>query len=50
MRVDTGLDLEALLRLRGKVAGWLEGEQTHGALWRAGLPRTFHPARAISRA
>jgi hydroxymethylglutaryl-CoA lyase len=50
MGVDTGLDLEALLRLRGKVAGWLEGEQTHGSLWRAGLPKTFRPARARSRA
>jgi hydroxymethylglutaryl-CoA lyase len=46
MGVDTGLDLEALLRLRAKVAGWLEGEQMHGSLWRAGLPSTFHPARA----
>jgi hydroxymethylglutaryl-CoA lyase len=50
MGVDTGLDLEALLSLRGKVVGWLEGEQTHGALWRAGLPKTFRPARATSRA
>jgi hydroxymethylglutaryl-CoA lyase len=50
MGVDTGLDLEALLRLRGKVVGWLEGEQTHGSLWRAGLPKTFHPARTTVRA
>jgi hydroxymethylglutaryl-CoA lyase len=51
MGVDTGLDLEALLRLRGKVAGWLQGEQTHGSLWRAGLPKTFHPVRpATARA
>lgn len=41
MGVDTGLDLPALLALRGQVAGWLEGEPTHGSLWRAGLPRTF---------
>lgn len=41
MGVDTGLDLPALLALRGRVAGWLEGEPTHGSLWRAGLPRTF---------
>ena len=27
----------ALLALRAKVAGWLEGEPTHGTLWRAGL-------------
>jgi hydroxymethylglutaryl-CoA lyase len=50
MGVDTGLDLEALLRLRGKVVGWLDGEQTHGSLWRAGLPKTFHPARTTVRA
>lgn len=41
MGVDTGLDIEALLALRAKVAGWIEGEPTHGALWRAGLPKTF---------
>ncbi len=38
MRVDTGLDIPALLALRHKVAGWIEGEPTHGALWRSGLP------------
>ena len=41
MGIDTGLDLEALLALRAQVAGWLEGEPTHGSLWRAGLPPTF---------
>ncbi len=41
MGIDTGLDVPALLALRTKVAGWIEGEPTHGALWRAGLPRTF---------
>jgi hydroxymethylglutaryl-CoA lyase len=40
MDIDTGLDIEALLRLRAKVAAWLEGESLHGALWRAGLPRS----------
>ena len=48
MGVDTGLDLEALLSLRAKVTGWLQGEPTHGSLWRAGLPKTFHPARAAA--
>ncbi len=42
--VRTGLDLDALLALRARVAGWIEGEPTHGALWRAGLPKTFHAA------
>jgi hydroxymethylglutaryl-CoA lyase len=40
-RVSTGIDLPAFLALRAKVAGWLEGEQTNGAMWRAGLPRNF---------
>ena len=46
MGVPTGIHLPALLALRNKVAGWLEGEQTNGALWRAGLPKTFHAAAA----
>jgi hydroxymethylglutaryl-CoA lyase len=43
---DTGIDLEQLLSLRGKVAGWLEGETLHGSLARAGLPKTFTAAVA----
>ncbi|MES2942794.1 MAG: hydroxymethylglutaryl-CoA lyase, partial [Pseudomonadota bacterium] len=41
---DTGLDITALLTLRAKVVGWLQGEATHGSLWRAGLPKNFHTA------
>lgn len=41
---STGIDLPALLALRAEVAGWIDGEPTHGTLWRAGLPRTFRPA------
>jgi hydroxymethylglutaryl-CoA lyase len=41
MGIATGLDLERLLELRAKLAGWLVGETLHGTLWRAGLPRTF---------
>ena len=48
--VDTGLDVPAMLALRAQVAGWLEGETTHGALWRAGLPATFRPAAAMRAA
>jgi hydroxymethylglutaryl-CoA lyase len=40
----TGIDLEALLALRTKVAGWLDGEPLHGTLWRAGLPKTMRDA------
>ncbi len=43
--VATGIDIAALLALRAKVAGWLVGEATHGALWRAGLPKNFKLAR-----
>jgi hydroxymethylglutaryl-CoA lyase len=40
MGIETGIDIPALLALRAKVAQWLEGESLHGALWRAGLPKT----------
>lgn len=41
MGIATGIDIAGLLALRAQVARWLEGETLHGALWRAGLPRTF---------
>jgi hydroxymethylglutaryl-CoA lyase len=41
MGVATGQDFDRLVALRAKVAGWLDGETLHGALWRAGLPRTM---------
>ena len=41
MGIDTGIDIEALLALRAKVAGWLQGETLRGALWQAGVPPTF---------
>ncbi len=39
----TGLDVDALLALRARLASWLEGETLHGTLWRAGLPKTMRP-------
>jgi len=48
MGVETGIDVERLLELRERVAGWLEGETTHGTVWRAGLPKTMK--RAAPRA
>lgn len=39
--VGTGIDIPALLALRARVADWLQGEPTHGTLWRAGLPAAF---------
>ena len=44
MGINTGVDFDKLMALRGQVAGWLEGETLHGTLWRAGLPRTMLPA------
>jgi hydroxymethylglutaryl-CoA lyase len=41
MGIETGQDFDALIALRGKLATWLEGEQLHGTLWRAGLPKTM---------
>jgi hydroxymethylglutaryl-CoA lyase len=37
----TGIDLELLLALRARMAGWLQGETLHGTVWRAGLPKTM---------
>ena len=48
MGIETGIDIAALLALRAKVAGWLDGETLHGALWRAGLPRTHATATAAA--
>jgi len=41
MDVETGLDFDRLLGLRGRIAQWLDGEALHGAVWRAGLPKTL---------
>ena len=44
MGIETGLDFDRLIALRGKVAKWLDGEALHGSVWRAGLPRTMREA------
>ncbi|GAB1575809.1 hypothetical protein BPNSA17_06420 [Bordetella petrii] len=41
MGIDTGLDIGRLLALRQRAAQWLDGESLHGALARAGLPKTY---------
>jgi hydroxymethylglutaryl-CoA lyase len=46
MGYATGLDVSRLLGLREQVATWLSGEELHGTLWRAGLPKTFAPSNA----
>lgn len=49
MGIATGIDIGRLLALRAQVARWLAGETLHGALWQAGLPKTFGlAAEAIS--
>ncbi|WP_320534968.1 hydroxymethylglutaryl-CoA lyase [Robbsia andropogonis] len=47
MDIETGIDIPAFLKLREKVATWLEGELLHGTLWRAGLPKTYAAAAAL---
>ena len=47
MGVATGQDFDRLIALRGQMAQWLDGEALHGALWRAGLPRTMRAAGAV---
>ena len=44
MGVPTGLDFDALIALRARVAQRLAGETMHGTLWRAGLPKTMRDA------
>jgi hydroxymethylglutaryl-CoA lyase len=41
MGVATGLDFDRMMALRARIAGWLDGEPLHGAIWRAGLPKTL---------
>ena len=41
MGFDTGLDIQKLVALRGKVAQWLPDERVGGMIARAGLPKTF---------
>jgi len=44
MGMPTGLDFDALVALRGRVAQWLDGEALHGSIARAGLPKTMREA------
>lgn len=41
MGVPTGLHFDALMTLRTRLQQWLAGEPLHGAIWRAGLPKTL---------
>ncbi len=44
MGIDTGIEFGKLMALRAQVAGWLQGENLYGTLWRAGLPKTLQAA------
>lgn len=48
MGYETQVDIPKLLTLRQKLANWLKGEQVHGTLWKAGLPKTFHSNRQLA--
>jgi hydroxymethylglutaryl-CoA lyase len=43
MGIHCGIDMQKILSLRKNITQWLEGESTHGSLWRAGLPKNFKP-------
>ncbi len=49
MGISTGIDVEALLKLRGQLTRWLPGETLHGVLWRAGLPGVKQSDQARAR-
>jgi hydroxymethylglutaryl-CoA lyase len=48
MGAPTGLDFERLMVLRARSAQWLDGEPLHGAIWRAGLPKSLPQSAAAS--
>jgi hydroxymethylglutaryl-CoA lyase len=48
MGIETGIDIDAFLELRAKVAGWLEGEPLHGTLAQAVLPKTMTDRAAVA--
>ena len=45
MGIETGQNFDGLVALRSKLAVWLQGELLHGALWRAGLPKTMNQTK-----
>ncbi|MBT2774758.1 hydroxymethylglutaryl-CoA lyase [Halomonas sp. ISL-60] len=48
MGYETKIDIPKLLTLRQKLANWLEGEEMHGTLWKAGFPKTFQPNHQLA--
>ena len=50
MGIATGIDLDRLFEVRRFVARELEGEELHGVIFKAGLPKTMLPASASASA
>ena len=48
MGIATDIDFDALIVLRSELAHWLDGENLHGTLWRAGLPKTMRQSLATA--
>jgi len=48
MGVPTGLDFDRLMALRARIGEWLPGETLHGAIWKAGLPKTLRAAASTA--
>jgi hydroxymethylglutaryl-CoA lyase len=45
---ETGIDIDRLIALRTEVETWLPGERFSGAVFRAGLPKTFMSRKAAA--
>ncbi len=50
MGIATGIDLDRLFEVRRYLARELDGEELHGVIFKAGLPKTMLPASASSSA
>ena len=48
MGLDTGIDLEALLETRHRLAEWLPGQALYGKLAGAGVPKTYPSRKAAA--
>ncbi len=48
MGISTGISFDKIIALRARVAGWLDGENLYGTLWRSGLPKTLQTLEAAA--
>jgi len=48
MGIATGVDMDRLLALRAAAGRWLPDQPLHGALWRAGLPKTYSQPSGVA--